>query len=264
VFLLDEQWQFFFRIAWYWYLFNDAVSTQDYIALDIRMNRPGKWIGKDREESNHVLIFGTIPAFTGSYWGKPPEISVIMLVPAQIRKRSFPNTVAVAIFVTTIIKGLPDLIIFRILGSYSLPNRCPCVYSNLTDRPNHVICHFKSCLLSLPHFPFPSNHNWVSCCIYYLKKEDNARTLGISAGGCRLMEGRSVMGFSSNFQLTELSRLSTVGYRNFYSMPESALPKVTCSVTSLIFLVVVLSCSRLMSGCQGQAKMRSLQKSYKK
>jgi len=41
-------------------------------------------------------------------------------------------------------------------------------------------------------------------------------------------------------------------------MLESVLRKVTCSVTSLIFLVVVLSCSRLMSECQGQETMRSL------
>jgi len=71
------------------------------------------------------------------------------------------------------------------------------------------------------------------------------------------------MGLSVNFQSTELSRLSTVGYCSFYSMPESILRKVTCSVTSLIFLVIVLSCSKLMSGCQGQ-DTRSLQKSYKK
>jgi len=78
------------------------------------------------------------------------------------------------------------------------------------------------------------------------------------------MEGCSAMGLSANFRLTELSRLSTAGYRSFYSMPDLALRKVTCSATSLIFLVVVLSCSRLMSGCQGQETIRSLQKSYKK
>jgi hypothetical protein len=69
----------------------------------------------------------------------------MLVVPAQIRNRNVPNTAEVAIFVTTIIKGLSDLAIFRILESYSLPNRSPSVYSNLTDKPNHGICHFISC-----------------------------------------------------------------------------------------------------------------------
>jgi hypothetical protein len=83
----------------------------------------------------------------------------------------------------------------------------------------------------------------------------NARTLEISAGACRLMEECSIMGRSVSFQLTELSRLSSVRYRRFYCMPESLLSKVTCYVTSQIFLVVVLSCSRWIFGCQGQETM---------
>jgi hypothetical protein len=167
----------FFRIVWYLCLFNGAVSTSEFTAPDIRMNKPNQWIGKDEEGNNRVLNFGTISAFNWSGWRKPREISVlIIVVPAHIRDRNVPNTVEVAIFGTFVIKGLPYHVIFRILESYSLINRYLSVSSRRMDRPIHLIWY----PVFFPYYTFdslPITSDYHGARIHYLKRKTKFQSL---------------------------------------------------------------------------------------